>query len=358
MTDEVRIRQILINLIGNAVKFTDKGGISIVGRSEETDNGINIVLEVKDSGMGIEEKYFESIFEPFVQREGQNIKKYGGTGLGLSICKKLVEIMGGEISVESNYGSGSIFRIKLNNVKIDNDYEAEAKEEEKTGEKVIFETGKILIAEDNVLNIEVLKGFLNEYNFEITVVKNGIEAVREALEREYDLIFMDIHMPKMSGYEAIKRIRELENRKNKIVVTTATAFGEELNKLDKLTDGFISKPYNGEKMLETLKNHFLYKISQNKESRTENEIIAENKPLNKKSAAELWEKWKKISKLMINSDIESFALLVIKKGEEEENLRVERYGRELYEASLSFEIEKMYSIFNKFYELIEKKEGC
>ena len=96
-------------------------------------------------------------------------------------------------------------------------------------------------------------------------------------------------MPKMSGYEAIKRIRELENRKNKIVVTTATAFGEELNKLDKLTDGFISKPYNGEKMLETLKNHFLYKISRNKESRTENEIIAENKPLNKKSAAELWE---------------------------------------------------------------------
>ncbi|WP_199118175.1 response regulator [Pedobacter sp. ASV28] len=207
MADSLRLNQIFMNLLSNAVKFTNEGEVIFkIEVLEEKSNTVYLKFSVIDTGIGISKENIETIFHSFEQVENIHTKVYGGTGLGLSIVKKLVELKGGELDVQSELGKGSVFSFS----KWYKFVEKEGKEKtDKVPEQLATLDGlKILVAEDNSINVFLIVKILNDWKVQTTVVTNGAAAL-EALEKEnFDLILMDTYMPVMNGLEAIKRIRD------------------------------------------------------------------------------------------------------------------------------------------------------
>ena len=217
--DPTRLRQILLNLLSNAIKFTNNGMVKILSAIiGKTDNSITMHFEVKDSGIGMTDEQIDRIFHPFTQADDSTTRKYGGTGLGLTISKNFVELMGGELKVESAYGLGSKFSFDITFDTVD----AETGHHERVtsvniNEKPIF-SGEVLICEDNNLNQLVISDHLSKVGLKFAIASNGrigVDMVKSRLEKvrresgsvkPFDLIFMDIHMPEMDGLEAAKKI--------------------------------------------------------------------------------------------------------------------------------------------------------
>ncbi len=247
--DGTRLRQIMYNLVGNAFKFTDEGEIkiSIYGSLTSDKKKVDVTVSVKDTGIGISREQKEKMFEPFIQQDGQSTRKYGGTGLGLAICKKLVEMMNGAISVESDEGQGSVFFLIFKDVEI-GDYEGR-----KTTELMLnsdfnlseLNGQKILIAEDNELNKAVLLKFLSKSGANIFEVSNGRDAVSVAKKIIPDLIFMDILMPELDGLSAAKLIRnDRELKKIQMIAVTALSGNDRSGDMSRVFDAIIEKPYS------------------------------------------------------------------------------------------------------------------
>jgi two-component system sensor histidine kinase EvgS len=233
--DDVRFRQILFNLVGNAVKFTDNGYVQLSVTMEEINSEnqtVNLVVKVHDTGIGIPEEQIEKIFEAFEQQKKQNLNKYGGTGLVLTITSRLVKMMGGKISVTSTPGEGSCFTVLLENIEIGSLVETDEKVSETNISEIVFEPAKVLIADDIPHNREVIMSFLKNFEFEIYAATNGKEAVKMAERFKPDLILMDLKMPLMDGYEATSIIKSDENlKKIPIIAFTASATKEEKEKI-------------------------------------------------------------------------------------------------------------------------------
>ncbi|BDS13719.1 PAS domain S-box protein [Aureispira anguillae] len=241
-----RLAQILINLIGNAVKFTKKGFIHL----NIFKRGSYLLFEVKDTGIGIPQNKLDAIFESFTQAESYTTREYGGTGLGLSICKKLVELMGGRIGVESELGKGSTFYftlpLKQNRAldKIKEDEEKHKFELQSTSTTAL----KILIVEDNLVNQELALIYLNMLNCDCDVVSNGEEAIQKLMHQNYDLILMDIQMPKMDGIAATLEIRKT-NTVTPIIAMSAHALSKEKEKCLAIgMNDYIAKPFKIEEL--------------------------------------------------------------------------------------------------------------
>ena len=258
--DEGKLRQILLNLLSNAIKFTDKGGITIRCATESTEqiaegaNRCDIVIEVEDTGMGIDSVRQALIFEPFVQVG--DVPERRGTGLGLSICKKYAEFMGGTIDVESEESKGSLFWVRIPAL-IADAAEVESSTDNKT--KVIGlasteKTWKILIADDNQENLLLLKSVLEEVGFPVLIANNGSEAVEVFKKESPDFIWMDMRMPVMDGYEATRQIRKCSGSDTvPIVAITASAFREQRDEI--LAAGcndMLTKPYQPHEIFETM----------------------------------------------------------------------------------------------------------
>lgn len=261
LIDELRIKQVLFNLIGNAIKFTEKGYVKISAKllkKSEKEKKIDMCITVLDSGIGIAEGQEKKIFESFTQQDGQSTRKYGGTGLGLAISQKLVKMMGGEIEVEKMTQGGSKFMVKLKNITY---FEESEIEEEKLIDENIeyhFEKSTILIAEDTTVNVEVVKGMLMKYDFTILVSENGADAVEKAKQYHPNLILMDIQMPVMNGYEATEILKRTEITKDiKIVALTASAMVEHEEKIRKICDGYLKKPVKKIELLKELSKHLV-----------------------------------------------------------------------------------------------------
>lgn len=248
MLDETRLRQILLNLVGNAVKFTHEGTITLhakviyrCGLHEPPD----LTIAVEDTGIGIPTKELNTIFESFYQQSGQNARKYGGTGLGLAISRKLAEMMNGEIKVESQHGEGSIFSVNLKNVAIV--CEVPVKKEKLIDHKTIqFEKRTVLVVDDVESNLKLISTRLTKKGLEILTAENGEEAIRIAMALLPDLILMDVRMPVMNGYEATKRLKEdPKTEKIPILFLTASVEKKEQERLAGCnSDGFLTKPIN------------------------------------------------------------------------------------------------------------------
>lgn len=249
--DALRISQILTNLLGNAIKFTNNGNIDI----KVTKTGSSrLKFEVKDTGIGLSEEEQKKLFVSFSQADSSTTRKYGGTGLGLAISKQLVELMGGKIWVESKEDEGSnfIFELELQEVKSS---AKEINEEPVLVDKNIFNEKRILIAEDNITNQMVILGLLEDYITDIDVANNGEEAVALFEKGKYDLILMDIQMPIMDGYEATKIIRGIDEN-IPIIALTANAMSEEVEKTKaaKMNE-HLTKPIDVAKLFNTISKY-------------------------------------------------------------------------------------------------------
>jgi PAS domain S-box-containing protein len=247
-TDPTRLNQCLINILSNAIKFTSNGHVYLPV-SAEMNRGENFVcFNVEDTGIGIPKDKQKIIFEPFRQVDGSTTRKYGGTGLGLTITKDLVELLGGTLALESVEGEGSVFSLSIpvgdylceKLPSMDNPINDIAQNDTEI-EMQSFE-GNVLVAEDARTNQVFIKRLLEKFGFKVTIVEDGSEAVRNAMRKDYRVIFMDMQMPKMNGYEAAGLLRK-QNIRTPIIALTANAMkGDEEKCLQAGCDGYLAKP--------------------------------------------------------------------------------------------------------------------
>ena len=260
LTDAVRVREVLVNILGNAVKFTNDGGTvtyAVSYHPGEDDRHVNVRYRISDTGIGMSEEFVTHIFDEFSQEEHGARTQYKGTGLGMAITKRYVDLMGGTISVESKKGVGSTFTVELPMEIADS---CEGKKTDFAVGKVDLHGLKVLLAEDNDLNAEIAIVQLEELGMQITRAVDGKEAVRcfaENPQGTFDIILMDVMMPQMNGYEATKAIRRLDDRPDgrtiPIIAMTANAFAEDVQaSLDAGMNGHLSKPIVMDEVIKTI----------------------------------------------------------------------------------------------------------
>ncbi|MDM5332923.1 ATP-binding protein [Ureibacillus composti] len=276
--DEVRMRQILLNLVGNAVKFTEKGHIKLSIKAMPSNTGdrnlINLHLFVQDTGIGIPDHEKEKIFEAFTQISGQSIKKYGGTGLGLSITKKLVEILNGKITVESEVGKGSTFHIEFTDVQITDLDSLPEHMDNSFLCKYNFEGTTILVVDDIETNRSLLVEYLSKTGSRVLVAENGLEALQVAELEKPDLIITDLLMPVMNGFEAITRLRENPVISHIPVIALSATVSQDVPEIRKF-DSYLMKPVNIGQLLDTVSSFILTKTGASSNSHRKDPLLSE-----------------------------------------------------------------------------------
>lgn len=254
-SDKDKLNQIIINLVGNAIKFTPKGGSIEVKVSGEIvlDTSIILNVEVKDSGYGIPENRLQDLGKPFVQLDSSATREYQGTGLGLAISKKLVELMGGDLMINSEVGQGSVFAFNIFAKIWKPEFSSDANALLDSNENELFEWKnmatryplEILLVEDNRTNLRFMGLLMEQLGYKFDVAKNGKQAVKKVLSGNFDVIFMDIQMPVMNGIEATKLIRQSKGDTIKIIGLSANAFQENIDEaLESGMDAYLTKPIN------------------------------------------------------------------------------------------------------------------
>ncbi|MGF7033455.1 PAS domain S-box-containing protein [Paenibacillus mucilaginosus] len=257
--DAVRIRQVLLNLVGNAVKFTEHGQIQIHAQLLGREQGsLRLKFSVHDTGIGVPKELEERLFEPFYQLDSSSTRKYGGTGLGLAISRKLVHLMGGEIWIENSSEAGATFAFT---VMVEG---GEPEHEQDAPTSIIADEGewldrldqmRILIAEDNPDSQKVLLKMLEKLGYKTDLAATGVEVLEHVRKQRYDLVLMDIQMPELDGLEATKEIHRTMSPQTRpqIIAVTANAFQSDKERyLATGMDGYISKPFSLEQLRDLL----------------------------------------------------------------------------------------------------------
>ncbi|MGC9494330.1 ATP-binding protein, partial [Vibrio genomosp. F10] len=250
-TDQVRLNQILFNLVGNAIKFTHEGSVKVSithTDNSHTDNSVGSLLHIRvsDTGIGIDASLLERIFEPFVQASSSISREYGGSGLGLTITKSLIELLDGRYEIDSDLGRGTTFSIDIPVERVNREVSTTTDNlgETETAPAELFDRSlDVLLVEDNHTNAFIARAFCENYGMNITWVKDGQAAIEEVKNRQYDLVLMDNQLPKFSGIEATRIIRE--ELQSKVAIFACTADGMLDTKqefLDKGADYIIVKP--------------------------------------------------------------------------------------------------------------------
>jgi len=247
--DESRVRQVLINLLGNAVKFTEKGEIEVRATATRLSDSYEIHFSVRDTGIGITPETSKRLFQPFSQADASTSRKYGGTGLGLAISKRLVQLMGGRIWVESEEGRGSTFHFTIRAGQFSGPEEKPLSDPHEKAAQNNLQNGKdlsILLAEDNPVNQRMAILMLKKLGYKADYVWNGLEALQALQLKHYDLILMDVQMPEMDGLEATAEIRKIwPSGGPRIIALTAHAIlGDREKCLESGMDDYLCKPIN------------------------------------------------------------------------------------------------------------------
>jgi signal transduction histidine kinase/CBS domain-containing protein/DNA-binding NarL/FixJ family response regulator len=262
-TDPLRLRQCLTNLINNAVKFTEKGHVHVNVSLQQAGDKPYIRFDVEDTGIGIPAEKQEKMFELFIQADGGTTRKYGGTGLGLTITKRLAQLLGGELSVTSKVGKGSVFSITIP-VGVDvksqplfNKYDLVCnlnQQQQHVSQQAKF-SGRVLVAEDSVTNQMLIKLLLEKMGLQVTTAENGKEAVRKALSQSFDLIFMDIQMPDMNGYDATRALRKKAVTIPIVALTAHAMMGDDKKCISAGCNDYLAKPISSKKLFETVRRY-------------------------------------------------------------------------------------------------------
>ncbi len=318
--DEIRFRQILLNLIGNAVKFTERGHIklSVQNLSPENKHLVDLKISVEDTGIGIPLEDQTKIFNAFTQSKNNDISKYGGTGLGLSIVKRLIDLMDGEISLQSKENEGTTFTIILKNLEISESY---AKKEIKNFtdldiSSIQFTPATILVVDDVSLNRKLIIKYLASFhNLKIIEAENGKIAVEKTVLFSPDLILMDMKMPEMNGPEAIELIRkESDHSDTPIIAVTASVFEDSRQLISKICDGILNKPISQMQLVQEIMKFLKFEKKEkkiNEESKTK-QILSSEQKANYIAILEILEKEKstrakELSEVLAIFDILEFA---------------------------------------------------
>jgi len=372
--DALRIRQVLLNLIGNAVKFTETGFVEVTVKCTESElyrNNFDIVFEIKDSGIGIPYDRQVSIFEPFIQKEGQSNRKFGGTGLGLPICKKLVDIMGGQLTLISEEGVGSCFNFYLQN--IEPIVSSNPKNENIVpNSNLIFQNSTILLVDDMPSNRLLLKSYIKKYNLKVFEAQNGQEAIKLVDEIKPDLILMDMYMPIMNGYEATKYLKSNELYfKIPIIALTGENVGENKNSIIEVADDYLIKPVSSSSLFSKLAKYLPTKTVGNEvdlhnddmyiftdiEYFTD-ELLDMNVELRKEITSHIRQKYISISQELAIEDVRLFALEIKQLAEQYNSRILTIFATEIEKYSQSFDYSNIFQklpVFGKMIEILSNK---
>ncbi len=362
--DHIKLRQILFNLIGNAVKFTNKGGIevSIKNVRYSTNALINFEIEVKDTGIGIEQQNIKELFSAFKQIDAGITRKYEGTGLGLAITKKLTDMLNAKITVSSKINEGTCFTIKFNDIKISDS--PSVKEDTFEEDEILFEHAKILIADDVEINREIIVAYLEEYNFEIIHAQDGEEAILKTIQNFPNLILMDIKMPVLNGIEAAKTIK---NNIDLLNIPIIALTGNNQTEADNFYfNDFILKPITKKQLLKKLilylpytlknknkaeKNHEDIYVVICKKIETEYDKISNQKEFNTIFHEQLYPEYKDIVISISFDETIEFAKKIISISTKFNFISLLQYGELLLQILNTFkvrEIKIILALFEKF----------
>jgi len=355
--DETRFRQVLINLLGNAFKFTDQGKVELrVSSSLLQSRERELVISVEDNGIGIPEDQQEKIFEEFEQQKGQDPNQYGGTGLGLAITKKIVETMGGNITVSSTKSVGSTFKIVLKDVQIPLASDAvERSEVLFDPNSVTFEKATVLMAEDIPLNRELIKTYLNYPELQILEAENGEICIQIAKQKNPDLILMDMKMPVMDGFTASKQLKlDPDLNTIPIIVITASSLKEDKEIITQSCEGYLRKPVSREELVQEMTKYLPCSIESASEqpvNESEKEPSFSSKNFNKETMTKLQElmkileknilpQWERRDALSINNT-QSLAEQAMQLGSSFHYLPLQQWGEQLNTSIEMFDIENV-----------------
>ncbi len=361
LLDEVRLRQILFNVVGNALKFTEHGGVTIramTGATNTQQDSIELVLEVEDTGIGISQDEQQRIFEEFTQQSGQSTKKYGGTGLGLAITKRLIEMMRGQISIRSEVGKGSVFRFTFPEIKLATPSAVpRASIFEQAYDLADLEACKVLVADDIVMNRDLIRAFFFGTDHQLIEAENGCEAVELARSERPDVILMDVRMPVMDGVQATRMLKaDAALRSIPIIVITASAMQSEEIALKPICDGFLRKPISRSDLAGQMRNFCRAKPG------AERKIIpaepAKAAPATENDAARLPEllphlercraTWEGLMDAPLVSEVERFARHLETLGDEYYNPALRNYGKRLASCAARFDLVAMENALQEF----------
>ena len=320
-----------------------------------------MIFSVEDSGIGIDEKNLNNIFNAFEQQNNQDVAKYGGTGLGLAICTKLVHMMNGEITVKSEKNKGSIFTVVLKDIPVSS-MEDEIVSHKLLASNIEFEKARILVVDDIEENRKLVLASLKDFDIDLIMAQNGQEALDKLKNVNVDLILMDLRMPVMNGYEAASIIKNDEKlKKIPLIALTASVMGKDLEKVSKYGfDGYLRKPVILDDLIEELGKYLKYNFI-NEETFLNNDSKIMDLGKLKFVINELGncykEEWIKIKDGGDFSLIEEFANKLNKLSIDQDIYVLKDYSDELIKNINSFDIEKVDYLMNTYLELIENLKG-
>jgi two-component system sensor histidine kinase EvgS len=349
--DAARLRQMLFNIVGNAVKFTEEGWVRINFKTEPvSENRLRISISVADTGVGIAKDQQREIFNSFTQQKGQNYGKYGGTGLGLAITKKLAELMNGRIMLESEPGKGSTFTLVFEDVESValRDSHSDAAEKQ-----YVFDYAAVLVVDDSEPNRFLVSKYLEPYNLALIEAKDGEEAVRLAREHVPDLIIMDLKMPGMDGLEATSVIKNDSATEHipVILITADVLRGREQEAILKGCSAYLKKPLVCSELTEMLSRFLPHRTIETKKTETKAALTPEQRDVVRR---ELACEWKRLSKAFIINDIKSFAETALQVSRREDIKDLQDWASGLAKDANEFDIESLTRRMNEFKKYLEE----
>lgn len=378
MADSARLEQMIINLVGNAIKFTYEGSVTIAIdlieiRKEE--KKCHIEISVEDTGIGIPDEQQDKIFGAFEQRKGQSAKQYGGTGLGLAITKKLSELMGGSIRLESKENVGSKFIIVLPELEVSESEIAEKSKSDMMTDSINFHPAKLLLTDDNQINRQLIIEYLSDSDFEIHEAENGREALSAVEKIKPDIIIMDLVMPEMDGLEASKRLKSNEKTKNiPLLIISGSALKDEEEKvLQAGVDEFLRKPVQKFELFNSMMKYLKYdKTEQAEPDQIEDDVETEDSikipdeipeetrkelpNIIENLKGELLDKSKELQTKLRLGSVGQFADHITKIGEKNGIKIVYQYGSELKKHVDNFETAIIKTKLNEYQKMVGKLE--
>ncbi|MDQ7826730.1 MAG: PAS domain S-box protein [Candidatus Eremiobacteraeota bacterium] len=356
MLDEVRVRQILLNLIGNAIKFTEKGYVKL--RVFTADpladrSSMDLIFEIEDTGIGIPESQQQMIFEAFRQQEGQSTRRFGGTGLGLTITRRLVEMMGGAIRLRSEAGKGSTFSIRFPGVKVAA-IEPLDTEDIREFEDIRFKHAVVLLAEDIESNRRVIAGLLEPHDIVLLMAANGQEALEVSRQNRPGMILMDLQMPVMDGYEATVILKNEEALASiPVVAFTASSTETDLHRIKSLFSGYLRKPVTKARLLKEISRFLPFSFGEE-----ETPAPSPAREIPPEILQHLKEKfkprWDDVRSGMVVKEIKAFAYDLRELGRLQNVFMLKDYGDTLYQQASSFKIDRMIQTLKHFPRLLSE----